>query len=174
MISHPENHHQCAGSMSNSILATFQIEFEARRKYLTVAINSKPVCLQFDKASDISIISMRTWQWIGRPPMITSDKKAMNVSGGFLGSRSTRPSPAKSNHLTTNLMSTPPLPAKVLEKKEEEPEQKAPATSERRQTPGRSTHSSARKRRGVPTKSPSSSPTTAANSPDHSTRDLNA
>ncbi|VDK40717.1 unnamed protein product [Dibothriocephalus latus] len=73
---------QCLGS--HSILATFKTEFEARRKYLTVAINGKPVRLQRDTASDISLISKRTWQMIGQPPVITSDKKAMNVSGGFL------------------------------------------------------------------------------------------
>ncbi|VDN14998.1 unnamed protein product [Dibothriocephalus latus] len=69
---------------SNSILATFQTEFEARRKYLTVTINGKPVRLELDTATDISLITKHTWQMIGRPPMITSDKKAMNVSGEFL------------------------------------------------------------------------------------------
>ncbi|VDN10299.1 unnamed protein product [Dibothriocephalus latus] len=69
---------------SNSILATFQTEFEARRKYLTVTINGKPVHLQLDPASDISLISKRTWHMIGLSPMITLDKKSMNISGGFL------------------------------------------------------------------------------------------
>ncbi|VDN11202.1 unnamed protein product [Dibothriocephalus latus] len=73
-----------SGLTSHSILAGFKTEFEARRKYLTVTINGKSVRLQFDTASDISLISRSTWQIIGRPPMITSDKKAMNVSGGFL------------------------------------------------------------------------------------------
>ncbi|VDK43339.1 unnamed protein product [Dibothriocephalus latus] len=114
--------------------------------------------------------------------MVTSDKKAMYVSGGFCrltgeldydvsvegthfkgtcyltnrprldligldwiekrglldvplnhffnGVHSTRPSLAKSNQLTTNLMSTPP-PAKVpKKKKEEEPGDKPPAAFE--------------------------------------------
>ncbi|VDN13833.1 unnamed protein product [Dibothriocephalus latus] len=39
---------------------------------------------KLDTFSDISLISKRTWQKIGRPPMITSDKKTMYVSGGFL------------------------------------------------------------------------------------------
>ncbi|VDN38063.1 unnamed protein product [Dibothriocephalus latus] len=54
-----------------------------------VAINEKPVCLQFDTASDFSIISKRTWQGTGRPPTITSDKKAMDVSADSSGSRGT-------------------------------------------------------------------------------------
>ncbi|VDN28602.1 unnamed protein product [Dibothriocephalus latus] len=45
--------------------------------------------------------------------------------------QSTWPSPAKSNQLTTNLMSTHPLPAKVpKKKKEEERGEKVPAASE--------------------------------------------
>ncbi|VDN14593.1 unnamed protein product, partial [Dibothriocephalus latus] len=72
-----------SGLKSHSILATLQKEFEARRKYLTVNINGKPARLQLDTASDLNLIFKHTWQMIGRPPMITSDKKAMNVSGGF-------------------------------------------------------------------------------------------
>ncbi|VDN16210.1 unnamed protein product [Dibothriocephalus latus] len=200
----------------------FITDFEARRKYLTVSINGKPVRLQLDTASDISLISKRTWQRIGRPRMTISDKKAMNVSGGFLrltgeldcdvsfestqfkgtcyltnhrkldlndldwieklglldlplnrfcnGVQSAWPSPAKSNQVTTNLMSTPSPHAKVPKKKEEDPGQKAPASFVPRQTPGHSTRSGARKRRGASTKSPSSFPTTAADSLDLSTR----
>ncbi|VDN15854.1 unnamed protein product [Dibothriocephalus latus] len=105
-IPHPETHYQRAGSVvtgillasvpsrsmfvtnainegSNSLLATFKTDFEARRKYFTVTINGKPVRLQLDTASDTSLISKHTWRMIGQPPMITSDKKALNVSGGF-------------------------------------------------------------------------------------------
>ncbi|VDN27905.1 unnamed protein product [Dibothriocephalus latus] len=46
-----------------------------------VSINGKPVLLQRDTASHITLISMRTWQTAS---VITSDKKAMNVSGRFL------------------------------------------------------------------------------------------
>ncbi|VDN12512.1 unnamed protein product, partial [Dibothriocephalus latus] len=68
---------------SHSIIATFKSTFEARRKYPTVATNGKHVRLQLVTASDISLVSKHTWQ-IERPPTITSDKKAMNISGGFL------------------------------------------------------------------------------------------
>ncbi|VDL91785.1 unnamed protein product [Schistocephalus solidus] len=69
------------GPKSYSILATFKTEFEARRKYVTVIINDKPVRLQLDMASGITLISKRTWHMVGRPPMITLNEKALNVSG---------------------------------------------------------------------------------------------
>ncbi|VDN12756.1 unnamed protein product [Dibothriocephalus latus] len=63
---------------------TFKTEFETRRKYLTVTIDSKPIRLQLYTASDISLPSKRAWQMTGRPPMITSDKKIVEVLGRFL------------------------------------------------------------------------------------------
>ncbi|VDN43047.1 unnamed protein product [Dibothriocephalus latus] len=48
------------------------------------SINENPVRLQLDTASDINLIPKRTWHVIGQPPVITSNKKSMNVSGGFL------------------------------------------------------------------------------------------
>ncbi|VDN15335.1 unnamed protein product [Dibothriocephalus latus] len=79
---------------------------------------------------------------------------------------------ANSNQLATKLMSTilPPAEVNKKEKKEEELGEKAPAASEPRQIPGQSTRSGTCKRRGAPTKFPSSSPTNAADSPDLSTR----
>ncbi|VDL89052.1 unnamed protein product [Schistocephalus solidus] len=68
----------------NSILVTFKTDFEARIMYLKVIINGKAVRLQLDTAPDIPHISKRTWHMIGRPSMITSNKKALNVSGGTL------------------------------------------------------------------------------------------
>ncbi|VDL92077.1 unnamed protein product [Schistocephalus solidus] len=78
------------GPKSHSILVTFKTEF--------VNINGKPVGLQLDTASDIKLISKRTSHMIGRPPMITSNKKALV--------QSSCPSPVKSNQLAAKLMST--------------------------------------------------------------------
>ncbi|VDL86103.1 unnamed protein product [Schistocephalus solidus] len=72
------------GPKPRSSLATLKTEFEAQRNYLTVIINGKPVRLQFDTASDIAVISKRTWHMIGRHLMITSNKKTLDVSGGIL------------------------------------------------------------------------------------------
>ena len=39
----------------------------SRKKYVEVNLNNKPVHLQLDSGSDISIIDMRTWKQIGSP-----------------------------------------------------------------------------------------------------------
>ncbi|VDN09721.1 unnamed protein product [Dibothriocephalus latus] len=73
-----------ASIVNREFLATFQTEIEAWIKHLMVIINGNPVRLQLDTTSDLSVISKRTRQMIGQPPMITSDKGFMNISGGFL------------------------------------------------------------------------------------------
>ncbi|VDL96576.1 unnamed protein product [Schistocephalus solidus] len=72
------------GPKSHSIRATFKTELEARRKYVTVIIHGKPVRLQLDTASDIILISKRTWYMIDWPQVITSNKNTLIVSGGIL------------------------------------------------------------------------------------------
>ncbi|VDK73294.1 unnamed protein product [Dibothriocephalus latus] len=71
-------------SESYLILATFHADFVAQMKCLTITINDKPVRLHLQTASDMSLIFKRTWRMIIRPPMITLDKKDMNVCGRFL------------------------------------------------------------------------------------------
>ena len=56
-------------STSNSIFATFNVNFEARRKYIVVLINKRPVKFQFDTASDITLISRSTWKLLGKPTL---------------------------------------------------------------------------------------------------------
>ena len=47
-------------------------------------MNSTPVRLQLDTASDITLISQQTWQLIGKPPIKQTDQRATNASGGKL------------------------------------------------------------------------------------------
>ena len=71
-------------SESRSVVAAFRSEAPSKRKYVTVHVNGKPIRLQFDSASDITLISSRIWKQIGSPQLIKSDKSARNASGGEL------------------------------------------------------------------------------------------
>ncbi|VDL18834.1 unnamed protein product [Hymenolepis diminuta] len=55
-----------------------------RRIYLTVRINGRRVKLQLDTASDITMISRKTWTTLGRPELIRPNIVAQNASGGIL------------------------------------------------------------------------------------------
>ncbi|XP_029142979.1 uncharacterized protein K02A2.6-like, partial [Protobothrops mucrosquamatus] len=63
---------------SRSVVAAFQADLQGRRKYITLLINGKSTRLQFDTASDITLISKSTWNHIGRPLVISSIKEARN------------------------------------------------------------------------------------------------
>jgi hypothetical protein len=67
---------------SSSLLATFQVNVAVRRKFVTVHINGCPTRLQLDTASDISIISERTWRNLGSPPVHRSSQTATSACGG--------------------------------------------------------------------------------------------
>lgn len=54
-------------SKSNSVSATFKVDFEYCRKYITVSVNNVPICLKVDTATDITLISPSTWEQIGLP-----------------------------------------------------------------------------------------------------------
>ncbi|XP_055585498.1 uncharacterized protein K02A2.6-like [Uranotaenia lowii] len=59
-----------------------QVEHRAsRRKFASVLVNGQPVSLQIDSASDISIISSKVWEQIGKPTMKPSSSQATNASG---------------------------------------------------------------------------------------------
>ncbi|XP_035899704.1 uncharacterized protein K02A2.6-like isoform X1 [Anopheles stephensi] len=53
----------------------------SRRKYVTVSVNGKPVRLQLDTASDITVIGQHTWQQLGKPPLRHPTVKALTASG---------------------------------------------------------------------------------------------
>ena len=68
-------------STSNSIFATFNFNFEARRKYIAVLINKRPVKFQVYTASDITLISRSTWELLGKPTLIDTSHVACSASG---------------------------------------------------------------------------------------------
>ena len=78
-------HHKNTGhfrkSTSNSIFATFNVNFEDRRKYIFVLINKRPVKFQFDTASDITLISRSTRELLGKPTLKDTTHVACSASG---------------------------------------------------------------------------------------------
>nr|CAX83704.1 Gag-Pol polyprotein [Schistosoma japonicum] len=55
-----------------------------RRKYVSLKINGYAARLQLDTASDITLISRRTWDKIGRPRVYPTQQTARSASGGML------------------------------------------------------------------------------------------
>ncbi|XP_065075309.1 uncharacterized protein K02A2.6-like [Ochlerotatus camptorhynchus] len=55
-----------------------------KRKYVTININGVMTSLQLDSASDITVISKKTWQQLRRPKLTPSSIEASNASGGPL------------------------------------------------------------------------------------------
>lgn len=51
------------------------------RKYIVVSVNNKPVCFQFDTASDITLISQTSWKLLGEPCLSATDHIARSASG---------------------------------------------------------------------------------------------
>ena len=65
----------------------------SRRRYTSVHINGNPVRLQLDTASDITVISEKTWHAIGRPPIFPASQPVTSASGDpihFIGRGSVR------------------------------------------------------------------------------------
>ena len=69
---------------TNSVLATFEVDFESRRKYMTDLVNNIPVRFQLDYASDITLISRSTWFLIGKPGVAKTIRVARNASGDII------------------------------------------------------------------------------------------
>ncbi|BHF81001.1 hypothetical protein SprV_0702413000 [Sparganum proliferum] len=67
-----------------SLLATFQLNAAGRRKFVDVSLNGYAVRLQFDTASDITIISERLWQPLGSPTMQQTSQSATSACGGLV------------------------------------------------------------------------------------------
>ncbi|XP_053691563.1 uncharacterized protein K02A2.6-like [Sabethes cyaneus] len=72
---------------SNSITVSTQIvsasvnTVQHRRKFLSVQLNGVPVRLQFDTASDISVVSAETWCRLGKPATRPPSVQARAASG---------------------------------------------------------------------------------------------
>ncbi|XP_055604578.1 uncharacterized protein K02A2.6-like [Uranotaenia lowii] len=58
-----------------------QVLSKAARKYVTVLINEVKTELQIDTASDITVISEKRWEIIGKPATTTTSAKALTASG---------------------------------------------------------------------------------------------
>ncbi|CAH8671840.1 unnamed protein product [Schistosoma bovis] len=69
---------------SRSLAAVFHTHAATRRKFLTLSINGQPVRLQLDTASDITILSKKTWRTLGQPPIKPSSQTAVSACGGHL------------------------------------------------------------------------------------------
>lgn len=65
---------------TNAVFSTMRVNFQEFRKYAEVHINNRSVQLQIDTASDISIISISTWEAIGQPDAYTTDDCANDVN----------------------------------------------------------------------------------------------
>ena len=66
---------------SKAILSTCKVVPQVRRKYVSVSINGSRVRLQLDTASDITLISRRTWRILGKPPLMPTTQTAKSASG---------------------------------------------------------------------------------------------
>lgn len=60
---------------------TSKKEIVSRRKFICVKINNRQVKLQVDTASDITVISMELYDFLGRPPSVQCTELANSASG---------------------------------------------------------------------------------------------
>lgn len=68
-------------SSVNGIFAVNQINSEIRRKFVNVNICGVKIKLQFDTASDITLISRQTWEKLGSPDLKPTTSEAKTASG---------------------------------------------------------------------------------------------
>ncbi|CAH8637872.1 unnamed protein product [Schistosoma rodhaini] len=71
-------------SSTNRIMVAHTRTEHNRRKYVTLEINGRRARLQLDTASDISLISRKTWSHIGKPLVLPTTQLAHSASGGKL------------------------------------------------------------------------------------------
>ncbi|CAH8546802.1 unnamed protein product [Schistosoma rodhaini] len=71
-------------SSINRIMVAHTRTEHNRRKYVTLEINGRRARLQLDTASDISLISRKTWSHIGKPSVLPTTQLAHSASGGKL------------------------------------------------------------------------------------------
>lgn len=62
-----------------------RVDLTKKRKYVKIEINGSPATLQLDCASDITIISKRTWTSVGKPVINPSEVDAVSASGDSIG-----------------------------------------------------------------------------------------
>ncbi|KAK4472183.1 hypothetical protein MN116_000483 [Schistosoma mekongi] len=69
---------------SLSVSTVNHIHQRPARKYISVQINGQEVSLQLDTASDITIISRKTWIKIGKPVLCSTEQLAVSATGNRL------------------------------------------------------------------------------------------
>ncbi|KER22688.1 hypothetical protein T265_09277 [Opisthorchis viverrini] len=69
---------------AEAMTAIFRMKAPGRRKFVTLCINDTPVTLQLDTGFDRTLISKRTRNVIGRPPVEPIKCTVRNASGGSL------------------------------------------------------------------------------------------
>nr|CAX83705.1 Gag-Pol polyprotein [Schistosoma japonicum] len=98
-IGHKEGHCQSKKSQSKSgsrnterhsqlqiksTFATFKVGFQSKRKFVSLLVNGKPIRLQLDTASDITLISKNTWRKLGCPRIQPTEHVARNALGDIV------------------------------------------------------------------------------------------
>lgn len=76
-----QNKRHNKSSESRSISIVNKIDQHSMRKYIPVRIDNTQIDLQFDTASDITIISESTWKKIGSPTISPTTHQARGASG---------------------------------------------------------------------------------------------
>ncbi|CAH8612563.1 unnamed protein product [Schistosoma rodhaini] len=71
-------------SQVKSTFATFKVGFQSKQKYVHLLVNAKPIRLQLDTASDITLISKNTWSKLGCPPIRPTKHVVRNASGDIV------------------------------------------------------------------------------------------
>nr|CAH8843270.1 unnamed protein product [Trichobilharzia regenti] len=69
---------------SLSLRAICQVTTPAMRKYIDLQMNGHDTRLQLDTASDITVISEKLWNYIGRPPITNTSQSLVSACGGQL------------------------------------------------------------------------------------------
>ena len=68
----------------NTIFSVLQLNGKSLRKFLQVTILGKSIRMQFDTASDITIISKQSWLKLGSPELKPTNHSARSASGNML------------------------------------------------------------------------------------------
>ncbi|CAH8299744.1 unnamed protein product, partial [Schistosoma turkestanicum] len=79
-IKFPRNHK----SSIRSIYSTFTCNLADKRRYVDLLVNDVQIRLQLDTASDITLISKKTLELMGCPPLLPTEHTARNASGDIL------------------------------------------------------------------------------------------
>ncbi|CAH8670750.1 unnamed protein product [Schistosoma haematobium] len=76
--------HQYENKYINSVYSTLALSVADKRRYVELIVNGVHIRLQLDTASDITLISKRTWYLIGCPKVLPTEHTARNASGDIL------------------------------------------------------------------------------------------